>query len=64
MHMNGSSDGGKKNRNEKGDNNMAMIKENADKLDKRKISRQELRKKLIRKTLEKNRTALEKLSKT
>ena len=41
-----------------------MIKEKANKVNKSKLSRQELRKKIIRKTIEKNYTVLKKLSKT
>lgn len=55
---------GKKHQNEKGDEDMVMIKEKANKIDKSKMSRQELREKLIRKTIEKNYTVLKRLSKT
>ena len=55
---------GKNHQNEKGDEDMVMIKEKANKVNKSKMSRQELRKKLIRKTIEKNYTVLKKLSKT
>lgn len=62
--MSASHKDGKKHQNEKGDEDMVMIKEKANKIDKSKMSRQELREKLIRKTIEKNYTVLKRLSKT
>lgn len=52
----------KERKDKKGDENMVMIK--AQTTEKQKISRQELRKKLIRETIKENRVALEKLSRT
>lgn len=62
--MNNSRDDGEKNQNKQGDEDMVMIKAKANKLNENKMSRQELREKLIRKTIDKNYTALKKLSKT
>lgn len=48
----------------KGDENMAMIKEKSNKKGKEKISRQELREKLIRETIKENHTTIKRLSQT
>lgn len=57
-------DSHKSDKNNKGDEDMAMIKEKIYDQKKEIVSRQELRKRLIRETINENRVALKRLSRT